>query len=178
MLQTTTSLSLKEMLEGIMKHQLALLRDLLASLCQEQQFLNVDNQSALHKLHEDRLQLLETFEQLYLSFERVAHELICLDKEENDHEEKGHTLMESIDLLRTHLQNGDVELLLLCEQIMRILEEVERKATEIYNILEHISPTQAAFNAHFKKIKPQGRQSIQISLMEPESQTISTENTN
>lgn len=170
MLRTETTLPLEESLESIMKHQLALLRDLLSSLHQEQQFLSSDNPSALHELSDNRLQLLEAFERANASFESTSQMWIHACQDSDDSEKASTSLIERIELLRVHLKNSDVELILLCEQILRILEEIHRKATNIFNILEHKSPTEAAFNAHFKKLKPQTNlPATQLSLMEPDA---------
>lgn len=134
--QSVVEEKIKQNLQESMKRQLAVLRDILTSFHHEHSALMQENYPALKGIVEDRLHLMEVFqnwnERFLQSFDELSEQTTAALSSHPDH-----ALVSLLEELQMYLKPDDVELLLLSGQLKEILGEIQRETGSLLHFLEH-----------------------------------------
>ena len=141
------TLVLKENLSAVMQRLLDLLREILATIHEERIVLGYDEIHQIKDILSRRQELLSVFDQGSKDFVDHLHQMT----EDLVHE---FSLTEGLEWLQKYLEAEDVELLLLCEQLVRAGQEMQRETQTLISVLEHKSAFGSQLNSYFTKIIP------------------------
>lgn len=137
----------KRELHGVMSRLLELLREILASVHEEQIIIENDRISGLAPLLERRQQLLNIFQDCYLQFADVTSTLPSLPEEEL-------SLLQMLEHIQILLCPDDVDLLLLVDQLVCIVKEMQGETNTLVHFLELKSAALHPRNMLVRKVSP------------------------
>ena len=142
---------IKELMQEEMSHMLAILRDILTSLHREEKALKVEDFSGFDTLIKDRFLIIDSFNQWNKKF---SQSLLQLQNELHYTEEKVsiRDIAADLRLLHEMLSEEDFGLLLLHDQLVGILEEIQKQSNENHNIMES---HEGRFHSHLQHLNPQ-----------------------
>lgn len=127
-METEQVCKVKEKLQDEMTHLLAILRDILSSLHLEANALTSEDLSGIEALIEDRFMVLDTFNEWNREFS------VSLQKLQPGTENK--SFAEQLTLMQTFLSDDDFELILLRDQLLILIEEIQKQSSENHKITE------------------------------------------
>lgn len=126
----------KDELQLIMTHKIVILRDILSTLRQEQNALMSDDHPTLKAIIDDRFILISTFNEWNVRFIPVLKQLsVCLNL--TFVEKTDEAFLDHLKKLGEFLNEEDFELLLAREQLIEMVEEIQKQTSATLYYLEN-----------------------------------------
>lgn len=125
--------NLKQQLHDVLDRKLVILRSMLTSIRHEKHLLTSDQPSAQDQVIEGRLDLVIAFEKWNHSFMQNIQDFAAFLNDPVK-EEVLESFAHTLEWLQSHLLAADVELLLMCEQLTGILQEIKGEAASLVHL--------------------------------------------